>query len=176
MASTLAVVWVRAALHQANRLSAKFWLISPDLIEGQLNEVRTMRKILDQAHQLRDLLTRALDPFLLRRVLIDLDGVVSGLDAGALDDATATRIQGYLRSFEDWLAKDKILNAIRSMRGGNLNDPRFKSRMRGEGIVAERIKQLFEVSKKRYGLHGVRRSLSVEAFRRPGEQMALCLS
>jgi len=114
MGPTLAVVWVRAALHQANRLSAKFWLISPDLIEGQLNEVRTMRKILDQAHQLRDLLTRALDPFLLRRVLIGLDGEVSGLDAGALDDATVTRIQAYFQSFEDWLAKDKILAKFES--------------------------------------------------------------
>ncbi len=81
--------------------------------------------------------------------------------------------------FENWLeqhrplAKEKILNAIRSMRGGKLNDPRFKSRMRGEGVVADRIKTLFEISKKRFGLEGVRRKLSVEAFRRPGEQLRL---
>src|SRR5262249_4518727 len=67
-----------------------------------------------QAHQLRDLLTRALDQFLLRRVLIGLDGVLSGLDAGAPDDATVTRIQSDLKSFEDWLAKDKILAKFES--------------------------------------------------------------
>jgi DNA repair photolyase len=81
--------------------------------------------------------------------------------------------------FERWLeqhrplAKDKVLNAIRSMRGGNLNDPRFVSRMRGEGIVAQRIERMFEIGKKRAGLEGVRRKLSTAAFRRPGEQLAL---
>ena len=81
--------------------------------------------------------------------------------------------------FEQWLemhrplAKDKILNAIRSLRSGNLNDPRFNTRMRGEGPVADQIKQLFEISKRRYGLDGVRHPLSVEAFRRPGPQMRL---
>ena len=81
--------------------------------------------------------------------------------------------------FEAWLeehrplAKEKVLNAIRSMRGGRLNDPRFKSRMVGEGIVAERIRRLFEISKRKAGLEGRSRTLSVEAFRRPGEQLRL---
>jgi DNA repair photolyase len=81
--------------------------------------------------------------------------------------------------FEEWLSnhrplsKDKVLNAIRSVRGGNLNDPRFASRMRGEGPMADGIKQLFEISKRRYGLDGVRPRLSAEAFRQPGNQMTL---
>src|SRR5262245_23028752 len=45
------------------------------------------------------------------------------------------------------LAKDKILNTIRSMRGGKLNDSRFKVRMKGEGVTAERIERLFNISK-----------------------------
>jgi hypothetical protein len=114
LAPTLAVVWVRAVLHQANRLSAKFWLTSPDLIEAQVKDVSTTLKVLDQVHQLRGLLTRALDQFLLRRVLIDLDNVVSNLDAGAPDDATVARIQTDLKTFEDWLAKDKILTKFAS--------------------------------------------------------------
>jgi DNA repair photolyase len=81
--------------------------------------------------------------------------------------------------FEEWLeqhrplAKGKVLNAIRSVRGGGLNDPRFNSRMRGEGPIAEGIKRLFEISKSRYRLDGVRPALSVEAFRVPGPQMTL---
>ena len=50
--------------------------------------------------------------------------------------------------FEQWLEqhypgkKEKILNRIRSMRAGKLNDPNFKSRMRGEGIFAEQMAEL----------------------------------
>ena len=44
--------------------------------------------------------------------------------------------------FEQWLEqhfpdrKEKVLNRIRAIRGGKLNDPNFKSRMKGEGIFA----------------------------------------
>ncbi len=81
--------------------------------------------------------------------------------------------------FENWLeqhrplAKDKVLNAVRSVRGGGLNDPRFSSRMRGEGAIAEGIQRLFEISKRRYRLDAVRKSLSIDAFRRPGQQLGL---
>ena len=78
--------------------------------------------------------------------------------------------------FEDWLArrfperKEKVLNRIRSMRGGRLNDPRFVSRMRGEGIFADQISQLFDISCRRAGLEGKRfPRLSTAAFRRLGE-------
>ena len=78
--------------------------------------------------------------------------------------------------FEDWLArrfperKEKVLNRIRSMRGGRLNDPRFVSRMRGEGIFADQISQLFEISCRKAGLEGKRfPRLSTAAFRRLGE-------
>jgi DNA repair photolyase len=78
--------------------------------------------------------------------------------------------------FEDWLArrfperKEKVLNRIRTMRGGRLNDPRFVSRMRGEGIFAEQISQLFDISCRRAGLEEKRfPRLSTAAFRRLGE-------
>jgi hypothetical protein len=51
-----AVAWVRAVLHQANRLSSRFWLTSTNLIDDQVNSVRGVLKILDQAHQLQGLL------------------------------------------------------------------------------------------------------------------------
>ena len=81
--------------------------------------------------------------------------------------------------FERWLEehfpdrKEKVLGRIRHLRGGErLNDPRFKSRMRGEGIFAEQISALFEVGCRRAGL-GQRPGLSTTAFQRPGEQLNL---
>jgi DNA repair photolyase len=77
--------------------------------------------------------------------------------------------------FEDWLArnfperKEKVLNRIRLMRGGKLNDPRFGTRMKGEGIFAEQIAQLFSISCRRAGIEGKRfPKLSTAAFRRTG--------
>ncbi len=74
--------------------------------------------------------------------------------------------------FEDWLVrhfpdrKDKVMNQIRSLRGGKLNDPRFGNRMKGDGPVAERIEQWFNVACKRAGITGRHPELSITAFRR----------
>ncbi len=81
--------------------------------------------------------------------------------------------------FERWLEehfpdrKEKVLGRIRHLRGGEkLNDPRFKSRMRGEGIFAEQIRDLFTAGCKRAGI-GERPGLSTAAFRRPNDQLTL---
>jgi DNA repair photolyase len=85
--------------------------------------------------------------------------------------------------FEQWLnahfpqKKDKILGRIRAMRGGKLNDARFGSRMRGEGIFADQISQMFHVACRKVGLPEEGPELSTSAFRRPGgKQMALDLT
>jgi DNA repair photolyase len=76
--------------------------------------------------------------------------------------------------FEQWLTrhfpdkKDRVLNRLRSLRGGRLNDPRFGHRMRGEGEVARLIRQLFAVACRRAGIRGRGPELSADAFRRPG--------
>jgi DNA repair photolyase len=76
--------------------------------------------------------------------------------------------------FEQWLErhfpdrKDKVLNRIRSLRGGKLNDPRFGSRMRGEGIFADQIGQMFHVACRKAGIEGNRIALTTANFRRPG--------
>jgi DNA repair photolyase len=87
------------------------------------------------------------------------------------------RLPGAVRPiFEDWLMrhfpdrKEKVLNRIRSMRGGGLNDPRFGSRMRGEGVFAEHVARLFDVSCRRAGIERGRfPKLSTAAFRRERE-------
>jgi DNA repair photolyase len=80
--------------------------------------------------------------------------------------------------FEEWLErnvpgkKEKVLNRIRAMRGGKLNDARFGARMRGEGVFAEQISQMFRVARRKAGLDGAGPELSAAAFRRPeGSQM-----
>ena len=82
--------------------------------------------------------------------------------------------------FEKWLEqnvpgkKDKVLGRIRAIRGGKLNDPRFGSRMRGEGIFADQISQMFHVARRKAGMAEDGPELSTAAFRRPGgSQLAL---
>lgn len=76
--------------------------------------------------------------------------------------------------FERWLEthfpnrKDKVLNRIRSLRGGKLNDPRFGIRMRGEGIYADEIRALYRIALKKAGLEERSYRMSAQAFRRPG--------
>ena len=81
--------------------------------------------------------------------------------------------------FESWLAehfpdrKDKVLNRVREMRGGQLYDPTFGTRMKGEGVFADQIRATFQTFRRRCGLDRPRPELSTAAFRRPGEQLAL---
>lgn len=84
--------------------------------------------------------------------------------------------------FDDWLEthrplrRKKVLSRLESLRGGRLNDPRFGSRMRGEGRFAEQIGGLFELMARRHGLDRPHPPLSTAAFRRPGgEQLGLAL-
>ena len=63
--------------------------------------------------------------------------------------------------------KKKVLSHILDIRGGKLNDPRFKSRMRGEGIFAEQIKGMFTLACRKSGIEGRSPRLSAAAFRRP---------
>ena len=76
--------------------------------------------------------------------------------------------------FREWLEvhfplkAGHVLSLIRDMRGGRENDPRFGSRMRGEGEVAELIGQRFKLAAKRAGLDRDRRTeLELQAFRVP---------
>jgi DNA repair photolyase len=75
--------------------------------------------------------------------------------------------------FEQWLAlhfpdrQDKILHRIRAIRAGRLNDPRFSSRMRGEGIFAEQIESLYTLACRKAGIDGRGPALSTAAFRVP---------
>lgn len=74
--------------------------------------------------------------------------------------------------FEDWLTrhfpdrKEKVLNQLRSLRGGELNDARFGTRMRGEGPLAEQVSRLLHIACRRAGIQTRHPELSESAFRR----------
>jgi DNA repair photolyase len=78
--------------------------------------------------------------------------------------------------FEQWLtehqpeAKNRVLNRIKEMRGGKLNDPRFGSRMTGEGVYARQLEDLFAVARRRAGFTDDWPELSTAAFKRVGPQ------
>ena len=81
--------------------------------------------------------------------------------------------------FEAWLdrhlpeRKAKVLSKVRGMSGGRVYDSRFGVRQRGSGVMADHVQGLFELALRRNGLMGEGSELSVEAFRRPGEQLGL---
>ncbi|CAN5543520.1 MAG: PA0069 family radical SAM protein [Actinomycetota bacterium] len=81
--------------------------------------------------------------------------------------------------FEDWLVRnypdrrEKILGRIREIRGGKLNDPRFGSRMKGEGFFAEHVSKLFAVSVRKAGINRKHAPLSAASFRIPEGQPSL---
>jgi DNA repair photolyase len=86
---------------------------------------------------------------------------------------------GVKELFQNWLErhyperKEKVLSRIREVRSGNLSDPSFSSRMRGEGEIADIIERLFKLALKKHGYEGRGPTLSTAAFRVPGAQRML---
>jgi DNA repair photolyase len=115
----------------------------------------------------------------------EIPGILSAARAAGAQDAGYVLLRlpyGVKEIFSDWLAnhlpgaQKKILDRIRATRGGELNDPRFGTRMRGEGSEAEAIQRLFEVSVAREGFKKEPLSLSIGQFRNPcGEQLEFTL-
>ena len=102
--------------------------------------------------------------------------------AGARDAGfTPLRLPGAVAGiFGQWLEthypdrKEKILNRVREMRGGKLNDPRFGTRMKGAGFYAEQMAAMYRVAWKAAGFEGKPRvELSTAGFRSPREQLQL---
>ena len=98
------------------------------------------------------------------------------VEAGAISAAyTVMRLPYAVKDlFEQWVKThfpdraEKVLNRIRSLRGGKLNDSRWGSRMHGEGIFAEEIDRAFTVACRKYKIDKPRPELSTTSFRRPG--------
>ncbi len=108
--------------------------------------------------------------------------LVAARDAGASFAAHAMlRLpHGVKDLFRDWLERAvphrarKVLERVREVRGGRLNDPRFGTRMTGEGVYARQVAALFDHARRKAGLQGEAPGLSVRSFRLPpGPQLTL---
>ena len=96
---------------------------------------------------------------------------------------TLVRLNGEIATiFQDWLFKnmpdaaDKIWNHIKDCHGGQVSDSRFGTRMRGQGKMAESIRQLFYMAKKKYLSDCKMPEYDFTLFKRPiknGEQFDL---
>ncbi|UKJ05780.1 PA0069 family radical SAM protein [Solitalea lacus] len=93
-------------------------------------------------------------------------------EAGASDAGyTIVRLNGSIGDlFTDWIYKnypdraEKVLNLIKECHGGQLNDSRYGTRMRGEGNVAESIRNLFKLSVAKYLANRQMREYSIHYF------------
>ncbi|NNC96201.1 MAG: PA0069 family radical SAM protein [Chitinophagales bacterium] len=76
--------------------------------------------------------------------------------------------------FENWVQiaypsrSKRILSAISKCHNGNLNDSRFNTRMTGDGQLADAIKDLFEISRRKHFKNDIKRELDSSQFRVPG--------
>jgi|GEM_PF-3203452 hypothetical protein len=61
---------------------------------------------------------------------------------------------------------NKVQNRLKKVRDGNLSDPRFESRMHGEGEFSELISRFFTLARRRYSLDGFSHELATHHFRR----------
>jgi DNA repair photolyase len=81
--------------------------------------------------------------------------------------------------FAEWLQEhfpqraEHVLSLIRQSRGGQLNDPRFGSRMRGEGVFAQLLQQRFTFASRKLGLDKPFVPLDTSAFYASPQQMQL---
>lgn len=84
--------------------------------------------------------------------------------------------------FRDWLQRHHpgkaahVMARIQAMRGGRDNDPRFGSRMRGQGHEADMLLQRFRLARKRLGLQQHEPVLDCSRFAPPlgtGDQLSL---
>ncbi|MCL4690019.1 MAG: PA0069 family radical SAM protein [Burkholderiales bacterium] len=77
--------------------------------------------------------------------------------------------------FRAWLEHHVPLKAahvmarVNEMRGGRDNDPRFGTRMTGEGLLARLVRRRVAVARGRLGLAGSPPALACDRFRPPGE-------
>jgi DNA repair photolyase len=78
--------------------------------------------------------------------------------------------------FREWLEAhlplraQHVMSLINAMRGGRDNDPRYGTRMRGEGVFADMIERRFAAARRRAGLaSGLETRLATAHFRVPAQ-------
>jgi DNA repair photolyase len=101
--------------------------------------------------------------------------LAAAAEAGAATAGyTLLRLPGAVQPvFLEWLertrpdSRERIENAIRSIRGGALNSPEFGKRMSGAGLLAEQVRKLFRAFAAKHGLNGRLPEYDCGQFRPP---------
>jgi len=94
---------------------------------------------------------------------------------------TMVRLNGQVSDiFKEWLQRkypdryEKVIKQIEEVHGGKLNDSRIGKRMRGEGKIADIIKDTMIMAKRKYYEGKQMPALNTEAFIRSGlKQLSL---
>ncbi len=88
---------------------------------------------------------------------------------------TVVRLNGQIdQIFKDWVIKTyperaaKVLNQIKELHDGKVNDSEFGRRIKGAGAIASIIKDLFEVNRRKYFKDNLEFQLSTNHFRKGG--------
>ncbi len=69
--------------------------------------------------------------------------------------------------------KEKVIHRLEEIRKGNIQNNHFGSRMKGEGIFAEQIRNLFQLAAKKAGFSREKLSLSTDSFKKKETQLQL---
>ena len=75
--------------------------------------------------------------------------------------------------FEEWVQRmrpnraNKILGRVRQTRGGKMNSSQWAARMVGKGEIADQIKSMFHIFRKKYGLDMRMPPLDCSSFKTP---------
>jgi len=84
------------------------------------------------------------------------------------------RLEGPNQSiFTDWISRhfpdrvNKVLNQIREMHNGELNNTAYNQRMKGTGIFASMIEQQHRLARKKYHLESLQPNLRCDLFKVP---------
>ena len=119
------------------------------------NRLKTI-KLLSDAGVPAGVMTAPIIPGLTSHEIPDL--IKAAAENGATTAGyTIVRLNGEIANvFKDWLHKnfpdraEKVWHQVQGCHGGQVNDSRFGTRTRGEGKIAESIRNLFKMSVKRY--------------------------
>lgn len=164
---------------QAVSVAVSLTTLSDDLQRLMEPRAASPARRLDAVRQLADagvhvgVLTSPIIPGLNDAEIPDLVGAAAEAGAQFAGYGLVHLPHGLKDMFADWVnvtfpeRADKILNRLREMRGGKLNDSRFGHRLRGEGPFAAQLAGLHRLACKRAGLPKKRFRLSAAHFRVP---------
>lgn len=99
----LPVIWVQAALREAQDLSKAYWISGQSEVNSRLDSVAGILSVLDRMRQVRDQIRTSIhDGPVKRRASAKLDRIVQQIGAGPLADPDVARLKAQLDELATW--------------------------------------------------------------------------